>query len=165
MYCSGKPGLIFGQFNKIKKNVHKKSTDRNSVDFVANSTPWNWTYIWYIKIRQTTGIMECMCHIWPIYGKIKIMLSESVQIGLENFVTWNSFVITLPIVHTGNVITQVLHQLGWCLNSTCGYCPDSKVHGANMGPTGPMLAPFWPHVICYLDGHCIASKSAWHIGK
>ena len=28
--------------------------------------------------------------------------------------------------------------------------PDSKVHGANMGPTGPRWAPCWPHELCYL---------------
>ena len=29
--------------------------------------------------------------------------------------------------------------------------PDSKVHGAHLGPTGPRLAPCWPHELCYLD--------------
>ena len=28
--------------------------------------------------------------------------------------------------------------------------PDSKVHGAHMGPTGPRWAPCWPHELCYL---------------
>ena len=28
--------------------------------------------------------------------------------------------------------------------------PDSKVHGANLGPTGPRWAPCWPHELCYL---------------
>ena len=32
--------------------------------------------------------------------------------------------------------------------------PDSKVHGANMGPiwgpSGPRWAPCWPHELCYL---------------
>ena len=27
--------------------------------------------------------------------------------------------------------------------------PDSKVHGANMGPTWILLAPCWPHEPCY----------------
>ena len=30
--------------------------------------------------------------------------------------------------------------------------PDSKVHGAHLGPTGPRWAPCWPHELCYL-GH------------
>ena len=29
--------------------------------------------------------------------------------------------------------------------------PDSKVHGANTGPTGPRWAPCWPHEPCYLE--------------
>ena len=28
--------------------------------------------------------------------------------------------------------------------------PDSKVHGANMGPTGSRWVPCWPHEPCYL---------------
>ena len=28
--------------------------------------------------------------------------------------------------------------------------PDSKVHGAHLGPTGPRWAPCWPHELCYL---------------
>ena len=31
-------------------------------------------------------------------------------------------------------------------------CPDSKVHGAHLGPTGPRWAPCWPHELCYLGG-------------
>ena len=34
--------------------------------------------------------------------------------------------------------------------------PDSKIHGANMGPTcpvGPRWAPCWPHELCYLGCH------------
>ena len=27
--------------------------------------------------------------------------------------------------------------------------PDSKVHGAHLGPTGPRRAPCWPHEPCY----------------
>ena len=36
--------------------------------------------------------------------------------------------------------------------------PDSKVHGAHLGPTGPWWAPGWPHAPCYLGAvqlnHC-----------
>ena len=27
--------------------------------------------------------------------------------------------------------------------------PDSKVHGAHLGPVGPRWAPWWPHKPCY----------------
>ena len=32
--------------------------------------------------------------------------------------------------------------------------PDSKVHGAHLGPTGPRWAPCWCHELCYLGGFC-----------
>ena len=32
------------------------------------------------------------------------------------------------------------------------HSPDSKVHGANMVPTGPRWAPCWPHEPCYQGG-------------
>ena len=31
--------------------------------------------------------------------------------------------------------------------------PDSKDHGAHLGPTGPRWAPCWPHDACYLRTH------------
>ena len=36
----------------------------------------------------------------------------------------------------------------WCILSI-KTVPDSKVHGAYMGPTGPRWAPCWPHEPCY----------------
>ena len=38
-----------------------------------------------------------------------------------------------------------LSSLWWLQN-----IPDSKVHGAHLGPTGPRWAPCWPHELCYL---------------
>ena len=39
--------------------------------------------------------------------------------------------------------------------------PDSKVHGANMGPVGPRWAPCWPHEPCYQA--CILSKAQQYL--
>ena len=37
-----------------------------------------------------------------------------------------------------------------CIDLLSYQCtPDSKVHGANMGPTRPRRAPCWPHELCY----------------
>ena len=33
--------------------------------------------------------------------------------------------------------------------------PDSKAHGANMGPTWVLSAPCWPHEPCYLGLHAL----------
>ena len=42
------------------------------------------------------------------------------------------------------------------ISMTCTrYAIDSKVHGDNMWPTGPRLAPCWPHELCYLG--CLPS--------
>ena len=39
------------------------------------------------------------------------------------------------------------------INTTSTYMiesnPDSRVHGAHLGPTGPRWAPCWPHELCY----------------
>ena len=39
----------------------------------------------------------------------------------------------------------IMESLQWPNNY-----PDSKVHGAHLGPTGPRWAPCWPHELCYL---------------
>ena len=40
-------------------------------------------------------------------------------------------------------------------------CPDSNVHGADMGPTGgpvgPRWAPCWPHEPCYQGCYFVVS--------
>ena len=44
------------------------------------------------------------------------------------------------------------------------HVPDSKVHGANTGPTGgPRWAPCWPHKPCYLGWchHTVTSGTAY----
>ena len=33
-------------------------------------------------------------------------------------------------------------------------CPDSKVHGAHLGPVSPRWAPCWPHEPCYKGDFC-----------
>ena len=38
---------------------------------------------------------------------------------------------------------------------TIGHIPDSKVHGAHLGPIGPRWAPCWPHEPCYLGWHLL----------
>ena len=42
-------------------------------------------------------------------------------------------------------------------------CPDSKVHEANIGPTGPRWAPCWPHELCNLVGfHSLRDNPNWY---
>ena len=54
--------------------------------------------------------------------------------------------------------TTLLSWMAWprrsfgctCINAS----PDSKVHGANMGPFRPRWAPYWPHEPCYQGVTC-----------
>ena len=47
--------------------------------------------------------------------------------------------------------------------------PDIKVHGANMGPIWVLLAPCWPHGLCYLGqlldkyDHQIVFQLMWEL--
>ena len=47
-------------------------------------------------------------------------------------------------------ITQIMFGRGLEVSSPLVSFPDSKVHGAHLGPTGPRWAPCWPHELCYL---------------
>ena len=53
-------------------------------------------------------------------------------------------------LHT-DIITRLCPNFDADLPQLCFYKPrelrdsDSKVHGANMGPTEPRWAPCWPH--------------------
>ena len=48
-----------------------------------------------------------------------------------------------------------------------GSSPDSTVHGAHLGPTGPRLAPCWPHEPCYLGSQRLifaeSSLMSWYL--
>ena len=58
-----------------------------------------------------------------------------------------------------------LYFINW--DSYGSNIPDSKAHGANMGPiwgpTGPRWAPCWPHELCYLGcfHHTGALQGCW----
>ena len=65
-----------------------------------------------------------------------------------------SFVHKILIVITWVVMSGTfingLHN-GWCDHRPYTHgIPDSKVHGAHLGPTEPRWAPCWPHELCYL---------------
>ena len=49
----------------------------------------------------------------------------------------------------------------WSFVQECITCviPDSKVHGAHLGPTGPRWAPRWPHELCYLGCAVVFTKT------
>ena len=57
------------------------------------------------------------------------------------------------------LIVCVAAFLRWVLD------PDSEVHGAHLGPTGPRWAPCWPHELCYVGTFsrppCTALTAPW----
>ena len=57
-------------------------------------------------------------------------------------------------------------RLEWdVLNGVClVQCPDSKVHGANLGPVGPRWAPCWPHDPFYQGGYLKHTQIAKFMG-
>ena len=52
------------------------------------------------------------------------------------------------------VLWDILYVKDWHYNGFDieSFCPDSKVHGAHLGLTGPRWAPWWPHDCRYLGG-------------
>ena len=62
------------------------------------------------------------------------------------------------LFYNHGIINAVLRLIHFCLlcnkwNMTRHSMPGSKVHGAQLGPTGPRWAPCWPHEPCYLGSH------------
>ena len=79
--------------------------------------------------------------------------------------------VTLDIHWSRNIIDKIFIT-GWCCHwwkSHQSENPDSKVHGAHLGPTGPRWAPCWRHESCYLGtfpSHCDGDNySQWHCSR
>ena len=56
-----------------------------------------------------------------------------------------------PVVKARRLVTS--RGLIWDIAALREYNPNSKVHGAHMGPSGAdrtQVAPCWPHELCYL---------------
>ena len=61
-------------------------------------------------------------------------------------------------IHTHTQATTIPEGQNWP-RVKMSIIPDSKVTGANMGPTGPRWAPCWPHELCYLG--CWENDGKW----
>ena len=62
-------------------------------------------------------------------------------------------ILHVHLFQTGQILLSALLAI-WCVDGGfVNTIPDSKVHGANMGPTwvlvGPRWAPYWPDEPCY----------------
>ena len=86
--------------------------------------------------------LETLIDRLPLPGRLRdyLAIRDAPGSGAESMATsWH-----------GNAFRITGHLWGDPLvNATC---PDSKVRGANMGPTGPRWAPCCPNEPCYLGG-------------
>ena len=100
------------------------------------------------------GLSVCPAIHPPIPRSISLKTPPSIT---EIAKCFNFYHFHVPIGATNNwENTFVIHQI-----------PDSKVHGAYMGPVGPRLAPCWPHEPCYQGSlsyycSCPICRQAWH---
>ena len=62
---------------------------------------------------------------------------------------WINFLVMVNCWRSNKSESQSLKRQGLLLILRC---PDSKVHGAHLEPTGSRWAPCWPHELCYLGG-------------
>ena len=110
--------------------------------FLSNPNPWYCSYAVFLFTRAMHG----MVYSW--YGSVFFLWrteGKRPQWGFGDvfciFTVWINNV--LPSPWMCNVCQIVLRYIE-CLLYNAG--PDSKVHGANMGPTWVLSAPSGPHV-------------------
>ena len=71
---------------------------------------------------------------------------------------WNIYVFCMLYVFLFHKLkaqsfNHVITSPYWCKAPIESISPDSKVHGAHLGPVGPRCAPCWPHEPCCLGSY------------
>ena len=143
---AGKLGLDFGSW---------QSPDISRSHLYRGTFPWTPP----TAIYRAYTVLVRWCLYIELAPRWHVLLSPLSQFVLSDFsVKSRSAWWTRPYFHTPTTLTchwwvnqgyglELLTYLPITLYKTV---PDSKVHGANMGPTGPRWAPYWPHEPCYL---------------
>ena len=102
----------------------------------CNCTSW-----WPSTARCTCQVTSqpsddkvCISYIWGQYLNVKILHTPYQSAACNKIiVSW-----------------EILFDESWEeINFTICINPDSKIHGANMGPIWVLSAPCWPHEPCY----------------
>ena len=115
-------------------------------------------YIWFQVYHP--GLVQwvpSVGHSWLWFYRAWSMVSPLLLIFITYHTLVNRFVVTyifpLLFVQGWDVLLElfcsVVPSVSHCLHRTgysIGTCPDSMVHGANMGPTWVLSAPDGPHV-------------------
>ena len=98
--------------------------------------------LWFKKIpsdEQWVAYKICHVYIWTIVNQLVWYIIDT-----SNEIRYYIVLIKINNIFLGNVYENVFASMSIDA-SLCGY-PDSKVHGANMGPTWVLPAPDGPHV-------------------
>ena len=101
-----------------------------------------------------------LAFVWPVNSPHKgpvtrkmfpfddvIMARTAVFYIIEPWIKWSWFAFS---VYFQNCVFKMIFYKPY--SNVVSLSPDSKVHGAHLGPTGRRWAPCWPHELCYL-GH------------
>ena len=112
-----------------------------------------------------SGLLTLWNRILYVWQRRGSMYCSTCISMLELFVSVTHFIYSIR--YGGTRCSNVWHVHPSHIAVTRSYThvsdmfPDSKVHGAHLGPTGPRWAPCWPHELCYL-GHCHPERIHYH---
>ena len=133
--------------------------------WVLHCLPWfswptitdGWALSWEQYVMQIISIMSRLIWRHWAYKMFALYIMSCVCLRLSQYSQ-------LSFLYNGNACFQLVrfscnHFENKCIlpsyyqNGSVNHYPDSKVHGANMGPTwvlsAPRWAPYCPHESCY----------------
>ena len=106
-------------------------------------------YSFYVDFVHTKHMSDVLCLRNPGYcmASAKGLKCTDIQCGGLLQLHYNTFQQNPINTHLTLALT--------------GKIPNSKVHGAHLGPTGPRWAPCWPHKLCYFGYGVSFMGSYW----
>ena len=102
--------------------------------------------VWYMFFLKVTALLcSISCNVEPCYNCNPMYISGIMSCYgymMSIFHIWQRCT-KLLLTMTRQTLLQLTNR---CVVSRGVFLdPDSKVHGAHLGPTGPRWAPYWPH--------------------
>ena len=112
---------------------------------------WRETVLWYKFCMVNITVPLVICHEWILYTNVTDRAGIEPRVARSRVQRLNHWAIKVPERPSRLRLTGSLHKgsitpktFPLYLMSPCTI-PDSKVHGANMGPTWVLSAPDGPH--------------------
>ena len=104
--------------------------------------------IWHHFYCHISSVLARACLVRP---KVSVFVSHSWHVCclFEWCVTDTTMTCLLDPVGHIQIYTLIFSDVLYKMPSISLRPPDSKVHGAHLGPVGPRWAPCWPHEPCY----------------